>query len=451
MKKIILIIIAIFAYIATFSQTNEQFYTKYFNTGVTYYSNHDFLSALEYFDLAYEFANTEKQKIELDRYKTYCRNGAKQQQIDLQNALKRSDSLFNVAQDMQLKMETAIFDKSIKSLFPDWKGYTFYDWEDANNGNTQIGLYLLQNIDSLDFSYNSLLRIPKETGKCPNLKFINLLSNPNINWQQSASILKSLDTNIEIYSSFNDLNEINMQYRRMVTGVEIVNKGLATVPQNILQQKQLKYLNLSKNHFAVLSPQIFNLINLTNLNLSDIGLKIIPTEIKNLNNLTELNLSSNLLVSLNPELFSLINLTSLNLSNNQLNSLPPEISNLKNLTYLDLSGNQLTKLPPEIISLRNLKVLNLSNNQLTELPDEICDLENLQELYLFQTQIKNLPKRIGNLKNLRKLFISSPSFKSIPDDINQLQNLKELYITSKKMSKSEKQKIRNLLPKCRIN
>ncbi|MEH2335417.1 leucine-rich repeat domain-containing protein [Nostoc sp.] len=65
--------------------------------------------------------------------------------------------------------------------------------------------------------------------------------------------------------------------------------------------------------------------NLTKLDLSDKGLTTLPPEIVQLTNLRSLDLSSNQLSSLPPEIVQLTNLQTLYLSNNPLESPPPEI------------------------------------------------------------------------------------------------------------------------------
>ncbi len=346
---------------------------------------------------------------------------------------------------MQHKVETAMFDKAIKERFPEWLGYDRYDWTDEDNETTKKGLEILNKVDSLDLSYNALLRIPIEVTKCPNLKHINLLGNPDIDWKASKATLSKLSTSVGLYVSINDLSDIDSTYWHLITGIEILKNGLTEIPENILQQKQLVYLDLSgNNNFSTLPKKFYNLTNLRYLDLSACKIDNLSPEIEKLTKLTYLNLSGNQLTSLPPEIGKLTKLTYLNLSGNQLTSLPPEVGKLINLTVLDLSGNkrlpagigenprfrslwhQLTNLPPEIGKLVNLKRLDLSYNKLTNLPPEIGKLTNLTELDLSDNNLTSLPPEIGKLTNLTELNLCRNDLTSLPLEIGKLTNLTKL-------------------------
>jgi Leucine rich repeat len=79
----------------------------------------------------------------------------------------------------------------------------------------------------------------------------------------------------------------------------------------------------------------------TKLNLSDKGIGIIPQDLYGLTNLEVLDLSSNKITSLDAKIANLINLRFLDLSNNQIMSLPSAIMKLDSLQVLNLSNNPL--------------------------------------------------------------------------------------------------------------
>jgi Leucine-rich repeat (LRR) protein len=102
---------------------------------------------------------------------------------------------------------------------------------------------------------------------------------------------------------------------------------------------------------------------ITKLNLSNRGLTQISQDVFKQTNLTELDLSGNHLTGAIPaEIRSLTNLEVLDLSENDMTGLPAEVGQLTKLKILDLSNNQLTGLPLELGQLTNLEILDLRGN-----------------------------------------------------------------------------------------
>jgi len=201
------------------------------------------------------------------------------------------------AEQMQLKVETAMFDKAVKEQYKDWKGFTNtyeYDREE-----------ILNKIDTLDLSANALLRLPKEVSECKYLKSLNLLGNEDIDWDDCFKKLSSCTQLIDLKVSVKDLDQIDSVYWKHVSGIEFTARDLKNVPQNVLRQKQLTYLDISYNNISKLSPEIGDLSNLSKLDLKRNKLTDLPWEIMNLKSLTYFDLSYNKLSSLPPEIFSL--------------------------------------------------------------------------------------------------------------------------------------------------
>lgn len=175
-----------------------------------------------------------------------------------------------------------------------------------------------------------------------------------------------------------------------------------------------------------------------------------------------LDLSSSHLIEIPEEVFMFPNLQILLLNNANMhaitvlggiNVLPKEIGNLTNLIVLDLRLNSINKLPPEIGKLKNLRLLDLGGNKLDSLPNEIINLINLRKLHLGGSPLKNLPEEIRKLIKLEKLNlldIQGCQITELPLEISKLKNLKELRIMCNILSNDEKQKIKKLLPNCKI-
>lgn len=133
----------------------------------------------------------------------------------------------------------------------------------------------------------------------------------------------------------------------------VLRKSKLTVfPKEILQFKNLQYLDLSKNKITEL-----------------------PQEIGQLKDLQKLVLSKNHLTSLPKEIGQLKNLRELNINQNDIEYLPAEIGKLENLVYIDMWSNNLNRMPEEIEDLKKLRVLDL---RVILLDDE--DQQHIQSL-----------------------------------------------------------------------
>ncbi|KAK2735870.1 cysteinyl-tRNA synthetase [Myotisia sp. PD_48] len=88
----------------------------------------------------------------------------------------------------------------------------------------------------------------------------------------------------------------------------------------------------------------------------------------NIQNVTKLNLSRNFFVTLSPNIGSLRRLEYLDLSQNRLSLLPPSIGCLTELKTLNLRECNLSKLPPEIWYCLKLENLNVASNVLVSFP-----------------------------------------------------------------------------------
>ena len=113
---------------------------------------------------------------------------------------------------------------------------------------------------------------------------------------------------------------------------------LKSFPKEILQFKNLQYLDISKNSIKELPDSIDLLGKLQYFSCSKTGLERLPKEIGKLTNLVYLNLNQN-----------------------DLSSLPPQIGNLEKLETLDLWSNNFDEYPESLSNLKSLKLLDLRN------------------------------------------------------------------------------------------
>jgi len=457
MKKAIIIFILFVAIQLGYSQTADdlKLHSQFIKQGDSLFAAKDFYKAYEYYRSAEYFARTNTQKAKA------AKDLMDKSVAAIYKKMAESDSLLIVAnaaiakaEEMQTKVETAMFDKAVKEQDSDWQGYNInFDKRDE----------ILQKIDTLDLSFNALLRLPKEVEACTNLKSINLMQNEEIDWEDCFQKLSKLKNLTECKITVYDLDSVPKRFWHFITGIELQTNMLNKIPENILLQSQityldfkynytkfqnlnkinrlqkLEYLNLSSCGIDTLPLSLFELTNLEMLILSDNQITELPKEIGNLTSLTSLVLYDNKLTNLPKEIGNLISLTEFGLGDNELTELPLEIGNLKSLTTLYLYGNQLTELKKEIGNLTSLTNLYLDENQLTKIPIEIGNLTSLISLSLYENQLTELPKEIGNLTSLTKLSFYRNQLTELPKEIENLTSLTSLYLYDNKLTQLPKE------------
>jgi Leucine-rich repeat (LRR) protein len=142
---------------------------------------------------------------------------------------------------------------------------------------------------------------------------------------------------LDTLTGFTNLQEA-LKNPEAVIKLVLRKQHLKSFPKEILQFKNLQYLDISKNSISELPDSINLLSNLQYFACSKTGLNRLPKEIGKLTNLTYLNFNQN-----------------------DLESLPPQIGNLEKLEVLDLWSNNLDEYPSTLSSLKSLKVLDLRN------------------------------------------------------------------------------------------
>lgn len=121
-----------------------------------------------------------------------------------------------------------------------------------------------------------------------------------------------------------------------VIKLELRKQKLNDFPMEILQFKNLQYLDLSKNRIKEIPEAIDTLKYLQVFIMSKNKLEYLPKEIGNLSNLKYLNLNQNELYSLPAQMGKLDQLISLDLWSNNIDTFPEELIYMRSLKELDL-------------------------------------------------------------------------------------------------------------------
>ena len=242
-----------------------------------------------------------------------------------------------------------------------------------------------------------------------------------------------------------------------ITALDLSDVKLDSFPTKVFEYDQLKILLLNKFTFfekpkniTVLPDEITKLKNLEYLDLQYCNMNSVPAQIGELKKLRGLNLWNNKLKSIPAQIGELRNLTLLFLGNNEVDTIPAQIFGLKNLKMLVLDETNLKNLPPEIGHMKNLTWLFLDHNQLSILPPQLYELKNLNRLGLNANNLTSLSPRIGDLKELTYLDLADNQLTTLPMQISKLKNLRTLDLALNPIPESEKEKIKKLLPNCKI-
>jgi len=136
-------------------------------------------------------------------------------------------------------------------------------------------------------------------------------------------------------------------------------------------------------------------INKTQIvDLSNKGIEEIPEEIGELTWIKSLDLSYNNISELPPGFCNLVNLERLLILRNKISRLPVGFGSLSKLKMLDISYNPLVKLPREIGTLNNLELLDAGFCELRTLPVELTHLLGLKHLNLDENPLQFPPQKV---------------------------------------------------------
>jgi len=294
-----------------------------------------------------------------------------------------------------------------------------------------------------------------------------LLSRVDVNIQLALALQEGLG--IDISDFCKDLCKIcdssnpNNNYHLPQT-LECLNLGRldmrlnnsGELPWVLSQLKKMKQLTLSfieafdQQQAIDISPCLPISDDMKNLTIYNCCITNFPEQIRNYKGLKQLNLG-HMSINALPDWFSeLEELDHLYLIDCKIEKLPKKFL-FQSIKTIHLSNNLITEIPESIFDNDFLFELYLDNNQLTEISHLISNLDLLLDLNLANNCLKEFPEGILDIKELTLLDLSNNPIPEIPDEISELKELRVLNLSGTLVSESEKEKLRILLPKCKVS
>ncbi len=153
------------------------------------------------------------------------------------------------------------------------------------------------------------------------------------------------------YQEYTDLDAA-IEDKDRVVKLSLRKKKLKSFPMEILEMKNLQFLDISKNSIKELPDSIIKLTKLQFFICSKTGLERVPTNFGELSNLKHLDLSQN-----------------------EIAILPYSIGGLTKLEYADFWDNNLDEFPSTMSDLVSLKKMDLRNILISKTKQENLQLQ----------------------------------------------------------------------------
>lgn len=243
-----------------------------------------------------------------------------------------------------------------------------------------------------------------------------------LNFKNLRGIDLSKNPNLDFYQTFEILKQL--QY---LDKVELEDCKIKVLPDNTGELKSLTQLILPGNEIESLPNGIRKLDNLTYLDLFENKIQSLDFKPEDLKNLADIRLCYNKFKVFPISLNNLQNLRKIIIWYNDIEYIPNGISDFKNLEELNLDNNNLSTIPEEISKLKSLKILSLRSNNLSAKTNKVIfKIQNLENLDLEKNLFTSIPSKLKNLKNIKRLNFSENPIKSIPKEIIQLKHLEQV-------------------------
>ncbi|KAL8999220.1 MAG: hypothetical protein Q9169_001885 [Polycauliona sp. 2 TL-2023] len=231
----------------------------------------------------------------------------------------------------------------------------------------------LKSLVDLDISFNAIRSLPK-IGGLTSLE--RLWATNNRLFGTCSEQFKELRNIKEIDFRFNAIISLDIftslpRLEQLMVGHNGITKFEGHFPK-------IRILHLDHNpitRFLFDAP----VTTLTSLNIASANVAQLDDPIfERMPNLTKLNMDKNHFVSISPEIGRLRKLEYFSIAKNPLSSLPPTVGNLQELKYLDARECNLKKLPSEMWLCFQLDTLNVSSNLLEGFPKPTAALQLTQ-------------------------------------------------------------------------
>ncbi|KAG8433341.1 hypothetical protein GDO86_017572 [Hymenochirus boettgeri] len=298
----------------------------------------------------------------------------------------------------------------------------------------------LHKLEHLSVSHNSLTTLHGELSSLPCLRAIIARANSLKNSGIPDDIFQ-LDDLSTLDLSYNQLNECprELENAKNMLVLNLSHNSIDNIPNQLfINLMDLIYLDLSDNQLDSLPPQMRRLVHLQTLILNNnplmhAQLRQLPAMValQTLHLRNTQRTQSNLPTSLEV----LTNLSDVDLSMNDLTRIPECLYTLANLKRLNLSSNQISELSLCIDQWTQLETLNLSRNQLTSLPSAVCKLAKLKKLYLNSNKLDfdGIPSGIGKLCSLEEFMASNNNLELIPESLCRCGKLRKLVLNKNRL------------------
>ncbi len=221
----------------------------------------------------------------------------------------------------------------------------------------------LKSLVDLDISFNTVRTLPK-IGQLTRLE--KLWATNNMLSGHFPEDFRKLTNLKEVDIRFNGITDINVF-------AELPNIEQLMVGHNVISKfegsfEKIRIFHLDHNpmtRFDFKGP----VSSLTSLNVASCKISQLDDSIfERMRNVTKLNLDKNHFSTLSPQVSQLQRLEYLSIARNPLSSLPATIGHLHLLHFLDIRECNLKKLPSEIWFCSSLDTLNVSSNVLESFP-----------------------------------------------------------------------------------
>jgi Leucine-rich repeat (LRR) protein len=334
------------------------------------------------------------------KYKYWVLNGNKEQYIDLNYAsasfILDSKASNNIELDL---FELEEYYKAKNEVFQNDEGIFFTVKINSPIGDTTA---TFKDNRLIDIVTSNLKDLPQEIKDTFKSSLDNLMSNFN---KEDTLLNLSIDEETELPNGF--------LLKKEIKKLEKIDKFKDWVKQNHLEN--LFVFNMS-----------FNLMILPILEIENKNIKSLPNEIDILEELLILNLKDNDLTTLPNELMNIKHLIILILCDNKIEQIPEFIyNNMKQLSTICLHGNGLLYIEEDIGNLENLKTLTLSKNKIKTLPKNISKLSKLEDLAIENNpDLENIDKDILKLPNLKEFCVDDRFLPFIVSNKNLFSKIK---------------------------